>query len=217
MRHSASSLETWQNCPRLWKAKYVDKVVPYVEHPAAKRGIEIHEKLENAVKSGHAPADVWTPQGLIAQLHRKGAQAEVKVALDEAGNVVGFSDEKAKIRGVVDVYLAGKGHTIILDWKTGKVRPKKIQADTYTAFAKALCGPDSTVSFRFVYVDQKQVVSLDRDNLATTRIYQLIEQVEQDTEHLPQPGWLCRFCDYYACRYNENPAKYAREKDDGLE
>lgn len=214
MRHSASSLETWTNCPRLWKAKYVDKLVPYVEHPAAKRGTEIHEKLENAVRSGQAPGDVWTPSGLIESLHSKGARAEVKVALDRDGQVVDFQDSQAAIRGIVDVYLSTASHTLILDWKTGKVRPKKIQADVYTAFARALAGDDAQVSFRFVYIDQQQVVPLDRDRMATTRIYQLIEQVEQDTEHLPNPSWLCRFCDYYACRYNENPVKYKQEQDE---
>lgn len=214
MRHSASSLETWTNCPRLWKAKYVDKLVPYVEHPAAKRGTEIHEKLENAVVTGEKPEGVWTPQGLIESLHSRGARAEVKVALDEAAQVVDFADPSAVIRGVVDVYLETEKHTLILDWKTGKVRPKKIQADTYTAFAKALVADDRPVSFRFVYVDQHQSVALDRDGHATQRIFDLIEQVEKDTEHLPNPGWLCRFCDYYACRYNENPAKYKKEQDE---
>lgn len=214
MRHSASSLETWTNCPRLWKAKYVDKVVPYVEHPAAKRGTEIHEKLENAVKTGQEPEDIWTPSGLIGSLHQRRARAEVKVALDWDGKVADFDDTDAAIRGVVDVYLPTASHTLILDWKTGKVRPKKIQADVYTAFARALNPTDAQVSFRFVYVDQRKTVPLDRDGLATTRIYDLIQQVEEDTEHLPNPGWLCRFCDYYACRYNENPVKYKQQEQD---
>lgn len=215
MRHSASSLETWQNCPRLWKAKYVQKLVPYVEHPAAARGTEIHEKLENGIKTGTPPEDVWTPKGLIESLHRKGAQVEEKMGVDADGQPVAFQSDQAKLRGVMDVYLPETKRAVVIDWKTGKVRPKKIQADVYTTFARALLGPDTDVAFRFVYVDQHQTVALDRDADAPKRIFDLIAEVEADTEHLPQPGWLCRFCDYYACRYNENPTKYAREKDDG--
>jgi len=215
MRHSASSLETWTNCPRLWKAKYVDKVVPYVEHPAAKRGTEIHETLENAVNSGVAPDTVWTPEGLIPALHRMGADTESKVGLAAPGVPCDFRAPEVKLRGVMDVVAQSVSGTVILDWKTGKVRPKKIQADAYTAFAKALGSP-TPVHFRFVYVDQRRNVALDRDpQQAEDNIFSLIEQVEADTEHLPQPGWLCRFCDYYACRYNENPTKFEREKDDG--
>ncbi len=214
MRHSASSLETWTNCPRLWKAKYVDKVVPYVEHPAAKRGTEIHETLENAVNSGLAPNSVWTPPGLIPALHRVGADTESKVGLAAPGERCDFHAPEVKLRGVMDVVAPSVSGTLILDWKTGKVRPKKIQADAYTAFAKGLGAP-TPVHFRFVYVDQRRSVALDRDpQQAEDNIFSLIEQVESDTEHLPQPGWLCRFCDYYACRYNENPTKFERGKDD---
>jgi len=213
MRHSPSSLETWTNCPRLWKAKYVDKVVPYVEHPAAKRGTEIHEKLEHAVLSGVRPDDVWTPTGLIESLHRLGADAEVKVGLGVDGRPTDFSSPEGKFRGVMDVFARTDNATLIIDWKTGKVRPKKIQADAYTLFAKALGAPTPT-HFRFVYVDQRVPVPLDRDpQQAEDNIFSLIEQVEADTEYLPNPGWLCRYCDYYACRYNENPAKYAKEWD----
>lgn len=207
MRHSPSSLETWTNCPRLWKAKYIDKVVPYVEHPAAKRGTEIHEKLENAVLTGVPPKDIWTPKGLIEKLYEQGAMAEVKVGLKKPGEYVDFHSDEAKLRGVMDVYLPRPGRAIILDWKTGKVRPKKIQADAYTAFAQSHAGdrPVKT-EFAFIYVDQKQPVRLDRDpQEAEKRIFDLIAEVEADNDYLPQPGWLCRFCDYYACRYNENP------------
>jgi len=214
LRHSPSSLDTWTNCPRLWKAKYIDKVVPYVENPAAARGTEIHTKLENGVKSGTPPKDVWAPPGLIEALHTKGALVEEKMGLTTKGEVVPFNSPDAKLRGVMDVYLQVGNQALIIDWKTGKVRPKKLQADVYTTFAQALIGPHAEVSFRFVYVDQKQTVELNRDADAPTRVFELIAEVEADTEHLPQPGWLCRFCDYYACRYNENPTKYAREKDD---
>lgn len=213
MRHSASSLETWTNCPRLWKAKYIDKVVPYVEHPAAKRGTEIHEKLETGLQTGMEPDDIWTPPGLIEKLHRRGASAEVKVGVAPDGEPVEFDSEEVRLRGVMDVYLATGDAALVLDWKTGKVRPKKIQADVYTTFAQALAGRKVPVEFRFVYVDQRQVVPLNRDDKAPERIWDLIRQVEEDTEHLPQPGWLCRFCDYYACRYNENPAKYKRDNN----
>ena len=213
MRHSASSLETWTNCPRLWKAKYVEKIVPYVENPAAARGTEIHSTLEQAVKIGTPPISVWTPPNLIESLHRQGAELERRMAVDGDGKPTGFDSDDVKLRGVMDVYLPTSNRALVIDWKTGKVRPKKLQADAYTVFGKALLGQDADIVFRFVYVDQRQTVPLDRDDRSFERIFDLIAQVEADTEHLPQPGWLCRFCDFYACRYNENPAKYARERN----
>ena len=214
MRHSASSLETWQNCPRLWRAKYIDKVVPYVEHPAAKRGTEIHEKLEKGVETGAEPEGVWTPPGLIAALHKQGAGTEVKAGVNRLGESVDFFSDEAKLRGVMDVYAPSDKRAVVIDWKTGKVRPKKIQADTYTVFVSAQFGRPVQTEFYFVYVDQRRVVPLRRDpEEAQARIFDLIAQVEADTDHLPQPGWLCRFCDYYACRYNENPDKGRRDAE----
>jgi len=213
VKHSASSLETWTNCPRLWKAKYLEKLVPYVENPAAKRGTEIHAKLEDGIQTGVTPDDIWTPAGLVESLHRKGAESEVKVGVAEDGSLTEFDSEDVRLRGVMDVYLATRSAALVLDWKTGKVRPKKIQADVYTTFAYALAGREIPVEFNFVYVDQKKVVPLNRDNEAPKRIWDLIEEVEQDSQHLPQPGWLCRFCDFYACRYNENPAKHHQENE----
>jgi hypothetical protein len=97
------------------------------------------------------------------------------------------------------VLLRGRNRSLVCDWKTGKVRPDKIQADMYTALV------GGNVQFRLVYVDQKQVVDLSRDAHAFERVATLATKIENDTEYLPNPGWLCRFCDYHACRYNEAP------------
>ena len=203
MRHSATSLKTWDNCPRLYKAKYIDKVLPFVTHPAAQRGVEIHAKLEEAVATGTAP-DVWTPEGLVPALHAAGAEVEVSLGITREGTPCGYADDAVWLRGKIDVLVRKPDKALVCDWKTGKVRPDKIQADMYTALVG---GP---VEFRLVYVDQRQVVNLSRDAQAWDRIKALAEAVEQDEEYLPNPCWLCRFCDYHACRYNTAP----RRQDD---
>lgn len=204
MKHSATSLKTWDNCPRLYKAKYVDKIVPYVPNAAAERGVAIHEKLEHAVETGQPPADVWTPDGLIPTLHKAKAVVETAVALTENLTPTGFDSNDAWLRGKIDVLVMGPHKALVIDWKTGKVRPDKIQADMYTGMIHAIQdNMDMEVDFRLVYVDQKQVVPLTRDNGALDRTIKRAVQVENDKDYLPQPGWLCRYCDFTACRYNE--------------
>lgn len=204
MAHSATSLKTWDNCPRLYKAKYIDKIVPWVSNPAAERGVAIHEKLEKAVGTGKAPADVWTPTGLIANLHKAKAVVETGVALTESLTPTTFDSSDAWLRGYIDVLILGRHKAVIIDWKTGKVRPDKIQADIYTGMVHAIQDDyDMQVDFRLVYVDQKRVVNLNRDNGALDRTVKLALTVENDKEYLPNPGWLCRYCDFTACRYNE--------------
>lgn len=206
MKHSATSLQTWMDCPRLFKAKYIDKVLPFVPNAATERGNRIHDTLEKAVGTGIAPPkeEIWTPPGLISALHRAGAVAEFQMALDAAGRVTDYFATDAVLRGKMDVYLPSSDRVVILDWKTGKVRPKKLQADVYTAMAEGLVGTKADIMFRYVYLDHEKVVPLDRQD-AQPRIFDLIEQVEADQDFLPTPGWLCRYCEYRACRFNTNP------------
>ena len=201
MRHSATSLKTWDNCPRLYKAKYIDKIIPYVPNAAADRGIKIHEELEECVKTGSKPS-VWTPEGLIDTLHKAKASVEGEIAVDRSFAPVPYKSKDAWLRGKIDVRLTRGDKALVIDWKTGKVRPDKIQADVYTAMIQHVEKVEK-VDFRLVYVDQKQVVPLTRDNKAAERVTTLIKKVENDQDHLPQPSWLCRFCDFTACRYNE--------------
>ena len=204
MAHSATSLKTYENCARLYKAKYVDKIVPWVQNAAAERGVAIHKKLERAVQSGKSPADVWTPAGLIPMLHKAGAVAETSVALTENLTPTQFDSTDAWLRGYIDVLIMGTHKAVVIDWKTGKVRPDKIQADVYTGMIHAIQDDyDMQVDFRLVYVDQKRVVNLNRDSGALDRTVKLALEVENDREYLPNPGWLCQYCDFTACRYNE--------------
>lgn len=205
MKHSPTSMKTWQNCPRLYKAKYIDRVLPYVQSPAAQRGSEIHDKLERAVNTGAPPEDVWTPTGLVQALHKAGAVTEISLAITKEFQCTGYKSAGAWVRGKLDVLVPPRGgKAIVADWKTGKVRPDKIQADVYTALVQAWAGDlHMPVEFRFVYVDQKEVVPLNRDpDTAGARVRLLAEQIEADGDYLPQPGWLCRYCDYHACQFN---------------
>lgn len=204
MRHSATSLKTWETCPRLYKAKYVDRILPYVQHPAAVRGEEIHKQLEDAVASGVPPYDVWTPNGLIPTLHKQNAVVETEVAVTKDLEPTTFSSDDAWLRGKIDVLVMGRNHALVLDWKTGKVRPDKTQADMYNALVRIIQDDaDLRIDFRLVYVDQKQVVKLDRDAKAVDRTVRLAEKVEADRDYLPVPSWKCRFCEFTACRFNE--------------
>lgn len=201
MKHSATSMKTWENCPRLFKAKYIDKIIPWVPSPASERGIKIHAELEEAVKTGTEP-EVWTPKGLVQKLHAVGATTEGELAVDENLHPVPYKSPKAWLRGIIDVRVVRKARALVVDWKTGKVRPDKIQADVYTTLIQATENVEK-VDFKLVYVDQEQVVDLTRDTKSPYRVKLLAEKIEADRDYLPQPGWLCRFCDFTACRYNE--------------
>ena len=201
MKHSATSLKTWVNCPRLFKAKYVDRIIAYQQSPAAERGEKIHAELEDAVRNGTKPS-VWTPPGLMDLLHKAKALVEGEVAVNYNFDPVDYKSKDAWLRGKIDARVVRGHKALVVDWKTGKVRPDKIQADMYTALVSSI-DHATEVEFRLVYVDQKQVVNLSRDSQAWDRIRKLAYKVEQDKDFLPNPSWLCKWCDFTACRYNE--------------
>lgn len=217
MKHSATSLETWKNCPRLYKAKYIDRILPYVPHPAAERGTAIHDKLEQAVKTGDTslvPEGVTVPTKLVQSLHRMGAKVELSLGVTYAMEPCAYNDPDVWLRGKIDVLAVearpegtGTDRVLVLDWKTGKVRPKLIQADMYRTLVGAALPFGTEINFQFYYVDHGRAVAAhDKDGMAWDRTRRLAYKVEEDTEYLPHPSWLCRFCEFHACRYNEAKA-----------
>lgn len=202
MKLSYSALDAYTKCPRYFKRRYIDKAIPFVPNPASERGRRIHEDLEAAVLQGTDPG-VWTPEGLLDAVRGADGEAEAKLGMTAAGAPCGFFDRGVKFRGAIDVLMGRPGRYILLDWKTGKVRPDDLQADSYAALLRA-GDPGAAVLFVWVYVDQRTTRKREVPQDAGDRIRRMIAVVEEDTRHIPRTSWYCRFCPVLDCEYNQN-------------
>lgn len=207
MIHSYSSLSTWRLCPRLHKAQYIDRSLKYEESPAMREGKEVHKRLEDALAArAPLPDGIKVKPELWQLLVSAEAQPEVKVAMWRDGSGCNFFDKNAWIRGVMDVYLPvpGRGGAVVIDWKTGAVRPiDPLQAEVYAAILHNSIRL-KTALFIFGYVKHGALEPVTVDAAkAAADVRRLAERVEADTEHAPRPGWKCRFCALTACEFNQ--------------
>lgn len=201
--YSYSSLRAFGQCPRHFKARYIDKTVKFETSPALEKGRRVHEELEAALLTTQDPG-VWTPTGLIDKLRAAGARPEVKLAVDHSWQPVDFWDKRAMFRGAIDVDLTTPRVSLMLDWKTGQVRPDEFQADCYAALKRAEVGHDIDVQFHWVFVDQKETRATAPSEKARDRVEMFIERAETATDFPPRPHFACRWCPVLDCEYNRN-------------
>jgi hypothetical protein len=201
MNFSYSRIKVWVECPRKYKAIYIDKSVKRTDSPALARGRELHERLEAAVKTGTPPSNITLPPGLIETLHRGQAKAEIGFGIDENGQPV-QDVKRSFLGGYLDAFLLVTQRAMVLDWKSGRFNPDPLQADVYSVLVRANTDAKH-VEFVWVYVDASRTHSITPDDHAKDRVFGLIDQISSDTEYAPTPNPLCRFCPVTNCRYNK--------------
>ena len=203
--YSFSRLSTYRQCPRLYKAQYVDKKVVFRETAATQKGVALHKQLQAALdkKQSTPPSVCFVPEKLWTGLVRVGAQAEVKIAINNRKEECDFFADDVWLRGIADVLFVRDMEAVIVDWKTG--RPgftDRLQADVYGALVYVTRDIKET-SFIYIYTtyDETEAVKVCGPD-ALRRVEEVIAEVEADTEFRPKPGWKCRFCDLDDCLYN---------------
>lgn len=201
MIHSYTSLKAFEDCPRHFYARFIEKSIKFQTSPALEKGRAVHEALEREVRDG-TPSGVWTPPGLMQRLRKGKAQAEVKLAVDRDWKPVSFWDKTAMLRGAIDVDLQVGSMGLMVDWKTGQIRPDEAQADTYAAL-KRTYGADE-VTFYWVYVDQGATRATVPDRDAQRRVQEKIDRVEAAQAYPPIHHYACRWCPVLGCEYNRN-------------
>lgn len=209
MIHSYTSLANWRLCPRLHYEQHVRKSVPFVETEATREGKRMHEAIEQAFNAGEPFPEARKGKAaeLFELVRRMGGRAEVKVAMTRDGGGCGFfDDDKAWIRGVMDLYLAqiDKRVAIVVDWKSGNPNyTDEFQAEVYAAIVRACVPTIDKTLFVWSYPKAGTEKPLVVDTTQATRnVRRTAEAVEADETHAPRPGWKCRFCPVKTCEYN---------------
>lgn len=201
--HSYTSLKTYRQCARQYYAMYIARAVKRTTNAAMDRGNRVHKALEDAVRSGRAPDDIWTPDGLTDVLRDAGARSEVGIGIARDGTAASPHDPNCVLRGWIDALMLDDAGAVAIDWKTGKFSPDYLQADVYATLLRAGRAQDYPVQFSWIYVDQQRVHSIDVDANATRRVYALMDQLERDKSFSPAPSYACRWCPVSSCTYYE--------------
>lgn len=130
-------MNTYFTCAKQYKLTYVTPVIPYQETEATIWGTEVHLALEEYCRDGKPLDEKYEPykpyaDKLLAQPGDKFFEKEM--ALDASLKPVGFNDESAVLRGIIDVLMVNGDKALVNDWKTGKVREDSDQLKLFALF-----------------------------------------------------------------------------------
>ena len=225
--HSPSAVKLYKDCPHKYMRLKVKKDMEDETGPAGERGKRIHDALRSYIE-GRVPAveaDVeevemlWRGSEIVDGMKReRNVQAELRVGLDRNLEGTDFFSSRVWMRGVIDMLALGKSEAEIIDWKTGKRRFDRFQADFYAMAVFALFPDVQRITVVYVWLKLwLKAATRDRalDQLVYTRdempklgkrLIRAAKPIEQDETWEKQPGPLCRWCPVRDCEHSEATA-----------
>jgi hypothetical protein len=174
---SPTSFKLFMDCPRKYKACYIEKLYKFEGNKYTERGDIVHKLMENEVKyilhenwgKPTWPDDLKTVRPFAKQAIRDldipyfmnagwKITTEKEAAVDETGNTVGWW-ESSYLRSRIDLFMISPDYKkgIIVDWKTGKTRgnDSQLAINILTLSPKERTCEEYGVAF--VYLDLKEV------------------------------------------------------------
>lgn len=138
---SFTHYDTFVTCPRMFYEKYVAKSIPFTPGPEAQYGTWVHKQFELRVLHGTPlPEAIASHEDYIQKITAPGGKilAERKVGITRALQPCSFFDKAVWHRGVADFTRWNGQHVKLVDYKTGKKRPKgdQLKLGALIAFAE---------------------------------------------------------------------------------
>lgn len=213
MRYSVSKLNTYINCPKLFKFCIIDRRTT-IKNSRMARGSYIHGLLEkypdiDSVDKGElseaeAFAALLDFKNMIKNTNLleflKIAIAREQVILFDKEFNITDNQEIAKFKGVIDLIGKVKDRYLNLDWKTGKSKVDRFQLEMYAAWSIKKFNLDS-ISSSYFYVDLNKkenfVVNKSEVELVIEKAKRIIKEIESDEKFLPKRNPNCKYCDFF--------------------
>jgi hypothetical protein len=132
LQHSFSSLELFERCPKQYHHVRILKDVKDEDNEYSLAGTRDHKALEDRLLSGTVlPPHLAKHEDKCELLATSGVKlmAEQELALDKQFNPCGWWDKDVLLRVKADVTMYNGKSAALLDWKTGKRKPKPFQLE----------------------------------------------------------------------------------------
>lgn len=200
---SASRVFNYENCPRQLFYRAVKKLPEPVGAPLV-RGKKIHGEGEAYLKAKLAikvPESFGYVEKELRTLRQQKAVSEEQWGFDREWNQINWYD--ATIRMVLDAHTSCGSVMRVIDFKTGKPRADKDEAQVglYAAGTIARFPKVRTVVGEVWYLDLGEIVELRfnrKEALAEREAWEKRAQVMLDDKKLePTPSkWTCKWCHF---------------------
>lgn len=125
---SYSALGRYETCPKQYYHINLKKDVKdeYGDSESGAEGNAIHQALfKRVIKGDQLPLPFRYLEKIAARLAATEGEkhGELKLALNRGFQPVGFFDADVWVRAIVDLAIVRGTHAIVIDYKTGKVKP----------------------------------------------------------------------------------------------
>lgn len=212
---SWSALDSYETCPRRHFLTKIAKAYPEKQNAQMLAGQQFHKALELRVDRGkRLPDDMAYCEPYIQKLEdlaRGGTiVAERKIGLTRDFEECEYFDKAVWLRVVVDCQIDLPEKSLVIDWKTGKVKEGYDQLALSAAVKFAITPDTERVDTAYFWFQAKHITkeSFVRDDAAG--IWQnLIPRVNKleraiiDNDFPPKQSGLCReHCPCINCEYN---------------
>jgi CRISPR/Cas system-associated exonuclease Cas4 (RecB family) len=199
---SHSSLTDFEECPKRFAQVRLLKNYKIEDSQALIYGRECHSKLENFINTKKPVSkDLLYGKSIVEDLETKGytLSAEIKIAINKNLNWVDYWNPKALFRGVIDLLATRENETIVIDWKTGKIRPKDSQLKFYAMLLKR------SIKGTLVWLmhNKKTPYEInDIDSITSNlqqRSFEMIDYLETNKpeDFIAKPNRYCKWCPVY--------------------
>lgn len=213
-----SLLNVYLLCPKQYDEKYNKKSIKYVQSEQALFGDSVHKSTEAALKDGQPLNTDALPlmEGPVAALAnikdnpRYTLHVEQRLAITKDMKTTTWWAADAWMRAQLDAHIEDheQKRNIIIDWKTGKVKPDKMQvlitslcATVHTKYTQNDCA--------WVFVKHNQILAETVDLRSMSAMDDLLRNAKAyetacRDDHFPAtPNFLCRsWCGVMDCPHN---------------
>ena len=211
MKYSYSGISQFKQCPRKFKAKYVDYTYTEPKSDQQNWGIKVHAHLEARFKEGTAlPPEIAAFTPIIDTLAAAPGQiyVEQKLAMDDQFRPVDYKDRTAHVRTIIDVTKINNDRAFIGDYKTGKIKYEYDQL-ALSSVILMVNYPEITSALGMFFwskVGRRTSKEYSKMDLNKTWLpfgadIHRIEQALSSDNFPPKPTPLCGWCHLRTCEH----------------
>lgn len=208
---SYSALGRYENCPKQYFHINLKKDVKdeYGDSEAGAEGNAIHAALFRRVINGDPlPLAFRMYEGLAARLAATPGEkhGEQKLALNRDFEPTEFFASDVYLRVIIDLAIVQGTHAIVIDYKTGKVKPDFTQLSMSAAVLSQYMPELKTFDLAFFWLKHKNISR----ELYTKHDFKKVwsellprasrlELAIKTTDFPAKPSGLCRYCPVKSC------------------
>lgn len=211
---SYTALDRFRNCPKWYWHLNVQKDVKDEDSESAAEGRAIHLALYNRVCKGQKlPINLRFLEPVAARFVGLSGETtgELKFAMSRAFAPVEYFHRSVFVRVVVDLLNLQDDTALVVDWKTGKVKPGFEQLRITAGVLASHLPEVKKFKLAYVWIREPTITTdivtreqlLDVWNKVLPDVAK-IEQAIKMTEFPAKPSGLCRYCPVISCPHNTN-------------